>query len=238
MPKNSFTTNVKSTLQEVIEDHVARKSEFVKNPERDFTRNRKLTLDNIIKATLLLGSGSIDKELLEYFNFQAETASGSAFAQQRDKISSTIFKSIFNQFSHSFNHYKTFNGYRVLAIDGSSLHIPHNPKDSKTYFQSTPNNKGYNLIHINALYDLVNRVYLDGVVQMGRLQHERQALKDIVKDSPLGENVLLIGDRGYDGYNSYAYIIEKGWKFLIRFRDKTTKLEACLMLSICLKLVN
>lgn len=134
MPKSTFISNVRTTLFQVIDDHVTRKHEFVNNPKRDFTRNRKLTFGNVLKATLLLGSGSVEKELLEYFDYDTYTVTGSAFTQQRDKISSSVFKSLFKQFTHHFDHYKTFMGYRVVAVDGSDLHIPHNPMDPETYF--------------------------------------------------------------------------------------------------------
>ena len=223
MPKSTFNLNVRTALLQVIDDHVSRKYEFVNNPERDFTRNRKLTLDNVLKATLLLGSGSVNKELLEYFDYATDTVTGSAFTQQRDKLSSSIFKSIFKQFTHRFDHYKTFMGYRVLAVDGSDLHIPHNPMDPETYFQSTPDSKGFNLVHVNALYDLVNRIYLDGQIQPGRKLHERKALIEMVQASEMDDNVLLVGDRGYESYNVFAHMIIKGWKFLIRVKDKSKK---------------
>lgn len=221
MPK-LFSLKVKSVLQKVIEDHDVRKAEFVVNPKCDFTRKRKLTFQMMIKATLAFGSGSIGKELLEVFDFGLITPTCSAFIQQRDKLKTSLFKSIFTHFTHAFTHYKTFKGYRLVAIDGSSLHIPHDPKDSKTYIQSTPTVKGYNVLHVNAMYDLLNRVYVDGFIQMGREQHERKALLQMMSTCALEDNVLLIGDRGYESYNIFAHLIQKGWKFLIRVRDHDT----------------
>ena len=219
MPKHIFPAIVRKKLFTVVDDHVARKHEFLSNPERDFTRRRKLSLDNMLKATMLLGSGSIDKEMLEYFDYQPDTVTASAFTQQRDKLSDTIFKSIFYQFTHSFTHYKTLNGYRLVAVDGSDLHIPHNPGDTETYFQSIPGTKGFNLQHVNALYDLLNRVYLDAEIQPGRKTHERQALIEMMQKSDLDSKVLLIADRGYEGYNVFAHMMAKGLKFLIRVKD-------------------
>jgi len=137
--------------------------------------------------------------MLEYFDYQPDTVTAFALTQQRDKLSDTIFKSIFYQFTLSFTHNKTLNGYRLVAVDGSDLHIPHNPRDTETYFQSFPGTKGFNLLHVNALYDLLNRVYLDGEIQPGRKTHERQALIEMMQKSDLDSKVLLIADRGYEG---------------------------------------
>lgn len=181
-----------------------------------------VVFDGHVKATLLLGSGSIDKELLEYFDYDNDTVTGSAFTQQRDKISPSVFKSLLKQFTHNFNHYKTFKGYRVVAVDGSDLHIPHNPTDDETYFQSTPGSKGFNLVHVNALYDIINRIYLDGHIQSGRKHNEREALIEMSQTSKMDENIIIIGDRGYESYNVFAHMMRKGWKFLIRVKDKSS----------------
>lgn len=223
MPKHTFPSIVRKKLFTVVDDHIARKHEFLSDPERDFTRHRKLSLDHMIKATMLLGSGSIDKEMLEYFDYQPDTVTASAFTQQRDKLSNSIFKSILYQFTHSFSNFKTLNGYRLVAVDGSDLHIPHNPRDTETYFQSTPGTKGFNLLHVNALYDLLNRVYLDGEIQPGRKKHERQALIEMMRKSDLDSPVLLVADRGYESYNVFAHMMAKGWKFLIRVKDASTR---------------
>ena len=112
-------------------------------------------------------------------------------------------------------------GYRVLAVDGSDLYIPHNPNDLETYFGSTPDSKGFNLVHVNALYDIAKHIYLDGWIQSGREQYERKALIEMVQASELADNVLLIGDRGYESYNVFAHMLAKGWKFLIPVKDKS-----------------
>jgi len=59
---------------------------------------------------------------------------------------------------------RTFEGYRLLAVDGSDLNIAHGPKGAATYFQASPDAKGYNLLHLNAIYDLCNRLYLDVII--------------------------------------------------------------------------
>ena len=38
--------------------------------------------------------------------------------------------------------------------------------------------------------------------------------------SKLAEPVVLIADRGYEAYNNMAHIEQKGWKYLIRVKDR------------------
>ena len=72
------------------------------------------------------------------------------------------------------------------------------------------NEKGYNQLHLNALYDLSNRIYLDAIVQPDRHPNKSQALIKMIKRSTLNEKTILMADRGYESYNILAHAQEKG----------------------------
>lgn len=74
------------------------------------------------------------------------------------------------------------------------------------------------MIHLTALYDLLQRTYLDVVVQKSKNQHERKALIQMIEASPIQKS-LLIADRGYESYNTLAHIHERGWFYLMRIKD-------------------
>lgn len=223
MSTSRFSKKVKETLDSCIEDVSKRKSEFVNDPSRDFSRNRKLTLPDVIKATLHFGSRSLKNELREFYDYKLDLPTDSALIQQRNKIKPELYKALLSQFTNACNNGKTFKKHRVFAIDGSDINIPYNPNDSTTYIQAKPTGKGYNQLHGNFIYDLLNKVYIDATIQPCREKHERKALVEMMKASPINEKVIFIGDRGYEGYNIYANIIEKGWKFLIRVQCNNEK---------------
>ena len=77
------------------------------------------------------------------------------------------------------------------------------------YFNSTKDGRGYNLLHLNALYDLESQLYLDTVIQDGQEEHESRALVELVDRSELTEPVILIADRGYEAYNNMAHMEQK-----------------------------
>ncbi|WP_238475845.1 transposase [Clostridium manihotivorum] len=106
-----------------------------------------------------------------------------------------------------------------MAVDGSDLCIAHNPKDEKNHFQATENSKGYNLLHLNAMYDLCSRTYMDAVIQSGREENEFQALIDMVDRSNINDKTIIIADRGYESYNVFEHIIKKNWNYVIRVKD-------------------
>lgn len=214
-----YPSFIKEKLNEIISKMATEPNHFVKNPDVDFTRNRKLTFKSIMELMLSMGGNSLTSELMEYFQYDVDMASSSAFIQQRSKILPYAFEYLFNNFTHSFQDLKTFDGYRLLAVDGSDLNISHNPKDADTYFQFSPNNKGFNQLHLNAMYDLCNKLYVDICIQPGRKTNEFSALTDMTDRSNIPGNVIVLADRGYESYNVFAHIEEKGWKYVIRVKD-------------------
>ena len=142
---------------------------FVKNPGHDFSRNRRLSFETIIRLLLSMGGNSIYSELLEYSGYDVNTVTTSAFVQQRNKILPFAFEFLLHEFTDSLQETRLYQGYRMLAVDGSDLHIATNPKDMDTYFQNAPDIKGFNLLHLNAMYDLCNKIYIDAFIQSGRL---------------------------------------------------------------------
>jgi len=194
------------------------KKKFLKCPDKDFTRQRKLTFKDLITFYLRMSGKDLGSELEEYFNNKsAITVSG--FSQQRNKLLKGTFRALLHNFNNRSPRRKTYKGYRLLSVDGSNLNIAHNPEDETTYVKRKLDIKGSNRVHINALYDIMNKVYLDAIVQPGKLANEHKAFKDMVLQSPLTGEVIVLADRGYESFNAFANLIEKEWYFLIRVKD-------------------
>jgi len=75
------------------------------------------------------------------------------------------------------------------------------------------------MIHLNALYDLCSKLYVDALVQPYRCMSENKALVDMVERSYISGNAIVIADRGYESYNNLVHIEKKGWNYLIRVKD-------------------
>ena len=214
---------VMGTLASLIREMAECPALFVKTPEKDFARVRKLPFETVVRTLISMGGNSICKELLDANDYGLDTATASAFVQQRDKILPCAFEFLLHKFNQSHPGAKLHRGYRLLAVDGSSLHIPTNPCDAETHFNCNPAGNGHNLLHLNAMYDLCNRVYADAILQPGRLQSETKAMVDMVGRSKLTGKAIVIADRNYEGYNNLAHIEKKGWNYLIRIKDTGTR---------------
>lgn len=220
---NDYPDLVKGRLLRLIEEMAQKPELFVKSPGKDFSRNRKLNLVQMLRLLLSMGGNSLRNELMEFFSYDINAPSVSSFVQQRDKILPAAFEFLLHRFTSSCTDLKTFDGFRLLAVDGSDLGIAHNPNDSDTYVQSLPEIKGFNLLHLNAVYDLCNRLYLDALIQPKRKTNECRALTDMVDRSDLGGKVIIVADRAFESYNVFAHIGRKGWNYAIRVRDRDGK---------------
>lgn len=210
----------KKLLCKVVQELTECKWLFSNQPKRDFTRNRKLPFEQIIKAILCMGGGSVANEMMDLFGFHEDLATTSAFVQQRAKIQPEAFENLFDLFVKNTSERSTYRGLQLLAVDGSDFLTASNPDDPDSFFSGTAEQKSYNLLHLNALYDLTRHVYVDALLQKRRCADECGVLVNMIDRSEL-MNVLLIADRGYESYNVLAHLQEKGWKFLIRVKDGT-----------------
>ena len=216
---NEYSYFVKQNLNSIIDEMAKDLTLFVKKPGIDFSRNRKLPFENIVKLLISMGGNTIYKELLESQGFNFDTVTTSAFIQQRDKILLYAFEFLLHRFIQTFHDTKDYRGYKLLAVDGSDLRIARDPNNHDTYIQNNWSKKGYSLLHLNALYDLCNNLYVDAIVQPCRRMNENKALIEMIKRSSITGNVIVVADRGFESYNIFAHIAEKGWNYLIRVKD-------------------
>ena len=210
-------THVKKLLLSTVQSVTHNVSDYVNNAATDFTRTRKLPFQTIIKAVISMESKSLTNELIDVFPDVASLPSASAFVQQRQKIKPEAFADIFYEFTAGLVK-DTSEDLVMFAVDGSDIQIPTNPDDIASYHPGTNGQKPYNLLHLNALYNIENHLYADVVIQGKMNANEHSALTEMVDRSTI-HKALVIADRGYESYNNMAHIQEKGWYFLIRIKD-------------------
>lgn len=212
------TRNIYRTLKKLIRETAAVSWLYSRRPGQDFTRKSKLGFEKTISILLAMEGRSVHNELLEQYNCSESTPSASAFVQCRSKLLPEAVETLFRRFAESYGAERTYKGYRLLAVDGSDIHIPTNPSDLNSYFVPKDNSKAYNLLHLNAMYDLLSHTYTDAIVEGSKVSNEQRALTRMVDRSPISV-AILTADRGYEGFNSLAHVQEKGWKFLFRIKD-------------------
>lgn len=171
--------SVKKLLLKHIQNMENNKKDFVKDPLRDFTRKRKLSFVDTILLLISMECGSIRSELLKFFNYSPETASSSAFVQQRDKLKPDAFRHLFYSFSSEFQS-RTQNGYHLFAVDGSDVLIPLE-KENETYaYFHREDQSCYHQIHLSVAYDLLNKQYAAAHIEPRKGHNERVAFHQML----------------------------------------------------------
>ena len=221
--------DVKQALNDTIQEIADYKWLYSVRPGKDNTRNRKFPFKKMLSSILAFRGGALNREIMDFFGFDPTIGTSSAFIQQRAKILPEAFEALFHLFTSKVDESKLYHGLRMLAVDGSDLQIAANPNDPESYYPGANGQKAYNLLHINAMYDLLQHTYTDAVIQKSRNLDESGALTDMVDRSGV-EQALLLADRNYESYNNLAHIQEKGWFFLIRIKDNTNGITSGLIL--------
>lgn len=210
---------VKSLLMREIDS--LSQSNYAKSPSTDFTRCRKLPFNTLITTMLRMEGKSIGNELISIFPKASETPSASAFVQQRNKLKEGVFDNLFHSLVVSMESIQlpmTINGLRLLAIDGSDVQIPTDLTHTESLISMKQGRETYNMLHLNALYDLLQKTYVDEIIQDNNKANEHKAFVEMTDRSWLN-NVLVMADRGYESFNNMAHASEKGWYFIIRAKD-------------------
>ena len=219
----NYSDSIKAILLATINELAEQPEKYAVKPGVDFIRNRKMGFKDYMLMFLTMEGDCIREELYRFFGRTTEAPSKAAFYKQRKKIKEEAFRNLLLAFNKKLP--KTlYNGkYELWACDGSSADIFLNPEDADTYFE--PNGKstrGFNQIHINAMFSLLDKRFTDILVQPARKRNEYSAFCSMVDSADVSDNskIIFFGDRGYTSYNNFAHVIEKGQYFLIRCNDK------------------
>lgn len=197
-----------------------------KDPEKDFTRARKLPVIELVNLLLSRGAASLSKCLSEEFGPGKERAGKSALVQQQAKFKVEFFKYFYQRLRTELANIVLFKGkYRLLAVDGSTFSVP--CKDEECYNSTLkPHGKKGNAlytVHLNAVYDVLTEMFEDIIIETGKDVDEKAALLEMAGNLDVTKHpVILVADRGYVSYNTIAQLDKLGIYYVIRVQDITS----------------
>lgn len=192
-----------------------------------FSRNRKLSFSNTIHFICSGLRKSISSEINNfieehtYLNFPNITKQ--AFSKARQNISPEAFNELCRLFVNKFysSKYKlnTWNGFNVLAVDGTSLQVPDTAECGEYFGLSRNQNKTRTAIaSASTLYDVLNDIIVDAKITKYKTSEREMAQQHInsISDKFSLENSIIIFDRGYPSYEMFDYLNKMGLFFLMR----------------------
>ena len=208
----------------------ADKDKYVMNPGHDFARHRLLPFKDTLLMTMFMRTSSLSGEIEDYWSvvhpdarYSTDTRdavpSRAAFIHQRAKLNDSAFPSLLTRFNNALGFKKRLKGYHLLACDGSDLNIAPTPDDYSTYIRYNSREDGYHQLHLTVMYDLLEAVYTDAVVQPRGQMDEQNAFVSMVRRNPVPGKCLFIADRGFGSFNDMATVADAGQFFLFRIKE-------------------
>ena len=152
-------------------------------------------------------------------NVASQQITKSAFFQARKQVSHTAFIELSHQIVSDIyknkNNYKTWKGFRLCAIDGTSIRLP-NEQDITDYFglqKGKSNQADCPMGMASVFYDLLNNIVIDSCIKPNNTSERACAEKHLQHSC---NNDLIIYDRGYTGFWFYMHHIQNNLSFCIR----------------------
>lgn len=178
MKKNN-AESLREKLNQAIAQTVSLRGNYA-DDFRHFTRNRKLPMEELIKLLLTMTGGTLARELYD----AGIDIAPSSFVEQRKRIGYLAFKGIMERFNNLCDDPATLDGYKVWAVDGSTVPLPRN-ESSKNHYKSDSNPKGWNNTHANLMYSIVDHVFVDvnigdGEIDSRKAHDEQGALYSLI----------------------------------------------------------
>ena len=219
-----YSRDVLLSLNSIIDTlpHRAEFNSLIYDPEKNFTRESKFGFFKTVHFLFSAGPSTLKNELKSFSRITEANITSSAFVQSRSKIKPDLLRCIFDQLNQKYPCNKNYKGYRLIAVDGSKLNIPYNPKDSSSLHLGPPKangepGKGYNQVHLSTSFDILDSRYLDCIIKDITLYSEISEMKELV-DRYSGPPAIFIADRGYESSNLIEHLRNKS-NFIIRVRD-------------------
>jgi len=203
------------------------------NETKSFTRERKMPLKDVILSVLSKKGLTTAIELREYFKSKREqkdiTVQG--YLQQRKKLNYEAFKYLNGEYLRNYyssKEPKLWNGYVVLAIDGSKTEVPNSDENRKSFGKSgNQHESSETRALVSCALDVVNHFIID--IQINSIETSESELakenifcvKEAVKNMPL----LVIFDRGYPSIELVDFLEKQGISYLFRLSSNDYKKE-------------
>jgi hypothetical protein len=158
---------------------------------------------------------------------QRNAPTKSAFTQARASLCPKVFKRLNRLIVRIFYQlapFKTWKGFRVLAVDGSTLQLPGNHKSLwkkfSHHFFGPKADAGHWMSRISYLYDVFNGIVIDAQME-SYTTSEATLCKKHMPFVKKGDMVLY--DRYYASYELMFLLMGKGVDFVFRMKDNWWK---------------
>ena len=192
--------------------------------ETYFTRKRKMQFPDAISFMMDMRKTTLQTRLNLYFEHTkgGDPISQQAFSKLRMKFDHSPFEKMVRipvKEEYSGRHdLPLWNGFHVLAVDGSYLQLPCDDSLRKEYGIRGGGNRPS--AGISVLYDVLHGWALDPIITHTKMNERTECVKHIqflCQELPnIAQNSIVTLDRGYPSLNILEELQTSGLKFIAR----------------------
>lgn len=190
-------------------------------------RKRLLYFECLVIYILQKSNSSANVCLDDFFDLQGKKAPGKgALSNARSKLSHKVYKRLnllVTGLFYQLADYKKCKGFRLLAVDGSTLRLPHHDSLAEHFsnhgFGSKKQKKHW-MGRISYLYDVRNELVLDASMESFKTS-EAALCRGHMPWVRQGDMVLF--DRYYCSYKLMGHLLCKGAHFMFRLKSNAFK---------------
>jgi len=194
----------------------------------DFTRDRALTFQRLVMLLLNQLKGSLQDELDRFFHvlnpshWFRRVVTAAALSKARKKLKSSAFIELNEKaleiFYEDFPLQKQWNGFRLLAVDGSNLELPSDPEIQKKF--GINKLSGRPMAMLSTLYDLNHRIWLSAELVSTKIGERKPVIEHLKKTR---QDDLLLYDRGYPAFWFFVLHQQVKRNFCMRLQRNSFK---------------
>lgn len=200
----------------------------------NFTRRRKLPFEQLIVLIINLMKKSLQLELNKFKGIINEPlVSKQAFSKARKNLNPIVFKILNNELIKEFytdNDINKFKGYRVLAVDSSTVRLPRN-QNNLNYFGhmfASVKKQPLPMARTSVLFDLLNKITLDATISPIKESEHNLVLLNLKKLKKIRKktdniNDIILFDRGYPSTQLIVYLFKYNLNFVMRCNKQFIK---------------
>lgn len=189
-----------SSLRQFPMEALSQRKKYFSRPQADFTRRRLLFIERLSWLQIGLLKKSQSVELDQFFDqlyIPDFPCTKSALCQARQKLLPLFFRDFFQRSVDAYYHhfkYKTWQGFRVLATDGTGFRLPDTVELGQTFGWHGNQHAAVPSCRLVCSFDVLNQVVT------GLVFHPRTTAEVVIASRHVAQvpkDVLMIYDRGF-----------------------------------------
>ena len=118
--------------------------------------------------------------------------------------------------------YKTYKGYRLLAVDGSEIELQHGEAIREEFGRVFLNKESINAAKSVVVYDLLNELVIDAKLNPYNSSERASAVRQLrrIKTEGKARKDIVVADRGFPSLELFMELLLMDYDFVMRYSKR------------------